>query len=209
MTFQPPPPPPPPGGNPPPPPPPPAGPPPPPPGQWGAPAAGGGGFDPKSVNQYDWGIIAAGVLLFIFSFVSYYSYKVKASAGGFTASATGHVNAWHGFFGWFGMLVALVGSAAIALAIFAPHVKLPMSNRVIAMLAYGIATLCLILAIFVIPGDTSGASGFGIKVSKGHGVGFWISLIVVLAGLVLSLMRAQQTNTALPGPLNKMPKIGQ
>ncbi|MDT4983006.1 MAG: hypothetical protein QOF95_496, partial [Pseudonocardiales bacterium] len=95
MTFQPPPPPPPPGGPPPPPggqppgygpPPPGAQPPgygaPPPPGNpYGAPGgspygAPGPGFDPKSVNPLDWGIIAAGVLAFIFSIVSFYKAKV-------------------------------------------------------------------------------------------------------------------------------------
>src|SRR3954467_7669138 len=93
MTFQPPPHPP--GGNPP---------PPPPPSQWG-PAPGGANqqFDPKTVNSLDWVIMGAGVLIFIFSFVSYYTF----SAGGFTVSES----AWHGFFGWFAMLLALIGSA--------------------------------------------------------------------------------------------------
>jgi hypothetical protein len=138
------------------------------------------------------------LLAFIFSFVSYYTF----SAGPFSVSES----AWHGFFGWFGMLAAIVGSAAVGLTLFMPHVKLPMANRLVAVIAYAVAALCVILALFIVPGylgyDTSG-------VSKGHGVGYWISLIVILAGLVLSLMRAQQTNTALPGPLSKMPKIGK
>lgn len=197
MTFQPPAPPPPPGGNPPPPPP--GGTPPPPPGQWGTPASGGGGFDPKTVNNLDWGILAAGALAFIFSFVSYYSYSLKGFSG------AGHWNAWHGFFGWFAMLCALVGSALTALALFAPQIKLPFAARLGALIAYALATLSVILALFVVPDP--GFSGSGLN--KGHGFGYWVSLIVIVAGLVLSLMRAQQTNTALPGALNKMPKIGQ
>jgi hypothetical protein len=196
MTFQPPPP----GENPPPPPP-----PPPPPGQWGPPpggaAGGGSSFDPKSVNPLDWGILAAGLLAFIFSFVSYYSYSYRGHT-------LGHWNAWHGFFGWFAMLLALIGSAVVAMELFAPHVKMPWPNRLVGLIAYAVATLCVILAIFVIPGDTGGADAFGVHIDKGHGVGFWISLIVIIAGLVLSLMRFQQTGGTLPGPLANMPNIG-
>lgn len=195
MTFQPPPPPP--GDNPPPPP------PPPPPGQWGPPPGGQGGsaFDPKNVNPLDWGILAAGLLAFIFSFVSYYSYSYRGVD-------IGHWNAWHGFFGWFAMLLALIGSAVVAMELFAPQVKMPWANRLIGLAAYAVATLCVILAIFIIPGDTGGADAFGVHIDKGHGVGFWISLIVIIAGLVLSLMRFQQTGGKLPGPLANMPNIG-
>jgi hypothetical protein len=199
MTFQPP------------PPPPPGAPPPPPggqpPGQWGPPPGGnpygapGPGFDPKNVNPLDWGILAAGFLAFIFSFVSYYSYSIK----GCNECGSGHLNAWHGFFGWFAMLLALVGSAAVAISLFAPHVKLPVPARLAGLGAYALATLCVILAIFIVPGDFG---AFGGTVDKGHGVGFWISLIVIVAGLVLSLMRFQQSGGELPGALNRMPNIG-
>jgi hypothetical protein len=220
MTFQPPPPPPPPGGPTPPPPPgaqPPYGSPPPaaqppygaqpPSQQWGAPPPATGGyrppaaFDPKTVNPLDWGILAAGFLAFIFSFVSYYSYKI--SIAGFT-SGTGHWNAWHGFFGWFAMLCALVGSAVVAVSLFAPQVKLPMPARLLGLGAYALATLSVILALFIVP--SPGFSGSGLD--KGHAFGYWISLIVILAGLVLSLMRFQESGGQLPGALNKLPNIG-
>jgi hypothetical protein len=211
MTFQPPPPPPPGGPPPPPPPPPPGG--QPPGGQWGAPPPGGygsgGSFDPKSVNPLDWGILAAGALAFIFSFVSYYSYKAKVSSGGVSfSSGTVHWSAWHGFFGWFAMLLALIGSALVAVSLFAPQVKMPVPARLAGLGAYALATLSVILALFVIPGDTGGSGAFGVHVDKGHGFGYWISLIVIIAGLVLSLMRFQQSGGVLPGALSKMPNIG-
>jgi hypothetical protein len=162
---------------------------------------GAGAFDPKSVNPLDWAILGAGFLAFIFSFVSYYSYSLK----GFS-QYSGHWNAWHGFFGWFAMLLALVGSGAVALALFAPHVKLPLPARLAALGAYALASLCVILALFIVP-DPGGLGSSSIN--KGHGFGYWISLIVILAGLVLSLMRAQQTDTKLPGALNNLPKIGR
>ncbi len=191
MTFQPPPsPPPPPPG---PPPGPPAGGPPqgPPPSQWGPPPGSSGGssgsFDPKSVNQLDWGILGAGVLAFIFSFVSYYTVDVR----GF---GSGSESAWNGFFGWFAMLLALVGSAAVALDLFMPHVKLPFPNRLIGLGAYAVATLSVLLALLVNPIDDGGIPG----VDTGHGFGYWVSLIVIVAGLVLSFLRFQQTGGQLP-----------
>jgi hypothetical protein len=187
MTYQPPPPPPPPAGN--------YG------GQPSRPA-----FDPKSVNPLDWGILAAGVLAFIFSFVSYYSYSV--SAKGFGSLGAGHWDAWHGFFGWFAMLCALVGSAVVAIALFMPQVRMPLPARLAGLGAYALGTVCVILALFIVPGDTSGASALGVHVNKGHSVGYWISLIVIIAGLVMSLMRLQQEGGQLPGALNNLPNLG-
>jgi hypothetical protein len=68
----------------------------------------------------------------------------------------------------------------------------------------------VILSIFIIPDlSVDGVTVDSGKADTGHDFGFWVSLIIVLAGLVLSLMRAQQTNTAMPGALNKVPKIGK
>lgn len=202
MTFQPP-------------PPPPSGPPTPPPGEWGPPPgqgpSGGGNFDPKSVDKLDWGIIGAGVIAFLFSFISFYSGASGTFEGHDVSTDYGSASAWTsifggGFFAWFAMVFAVVGAVAIALAIFQPNVKLPISNRLLAVYGFGAGAIFEIIAIFVTPGlDTFG----GGSASLDHGAGFWISLIVILAGAVLAIMRAQQTNTAMPGPLNKVPKIGK
>src|SRR4051794_13957236 len=177
-------------------------PPPPPPGQWGPPPGGGqptrGSSDPKTVNNLDWGILGIGALVFIFSFVDYYTF----SESGFSVSE----NAWHGFFGWFAMLCAVAGSVIVGLELFMPQVKLPFPNRLIALGLYALATLCVILALFVIP------SYLGVSVpdsvDTGHGFGYWISLILILGGTVLSLMRLQQTGGKLPGALGNLPNIG-
>jgi hypothetical protein len=77
-----------------------------------------------------------------------------------------------------------------------PHVKLPVPNRLVGLGAYAVATLCVILALFVVP-DYNGIS-VPSSVDTGHGIGYWISLIVIIAGLVLSFMRFQQTGGKLP-----------
>jgi hypothetical protein len=146
------------------------------------------------VNQLDWGIIAAGVLAFIFSFISYYT----VSAGPASASTS----AWHGFFGWAATLLALVGAGLVAMELFAPQMKLPVNSRLAGLGCFAVATLFVIIALFTNPyPDVSG-------LDRGHGFGYWASLIVIIAGTVLSLMRVQQTGTALPGALGNLPNIG-
>lgn len=186
MTFQPPPP----GDNPP------APPPPSQPGPYGPPSGGQPAFNPANVNPLDWAILGLGVLTFIFSFFDYYT----ASAGPFTVSES----AWHGFFGWFAMLLALAGSAVVAMELFAPQVKMPWPNRLVGIALYVLAVVCMIIAGFVTPGVSGSVPG----ISFGRGVGFYGSLIFILAGTVLSFMRAQQTGTKLPGPLGNIPQIG-
>jgi hypothetical protein len=159
---------------------------PPPPGSGGATGRSAGGYNAdemkaavQSANPYDLGIIAAGVLAFIFSLFAYYK------ASGFGASTS--ESAWNGFFGWFAAVVALAASAALAAALFG-KVKLPIPLRLSVLVAYGVALLCVLLALVVIPGkvDIKG-------VDYGHGVGYWISLIVILGGGVLAFLRKDAT----------------
>ncbi|MDT4899473.1 MAG: hypothetical protein QOJ78_403, partial [Pseudonocardiales bacterium] len=109
----------------------------PPPGGYGPPPGGGygapkPGFDPKTVNPLDWAAVAAGVLALIFSFISYYTDGTSISGScpaGASVNNNASESAWHGFFGWFGTLLALVGAGLIALDLFAPQVKLPVPTR--------------------------------------------------------------------------------
>ncbi len=222
MTFQPPPPPP--GGTPPPPPP--SG----QPGQWGPPPgggysppgggysppgggyspAGGAGFDPKTVNPLDWAIVGAGVLAFLFSFIDFYDGADVDSGGHSGTVDSGSASAWNdviggGFFSWFAMIFAIAGAVMVALALFRPHVKLPVPARLAGLGLFALAALFEIIGIFVTPGD----SAFGVDVSLNHGFGFWVSLIVIIAGVVLSLMRFQAGGGQLPGALANVPNIGQ
>jgi hypothetical protein len=131
--------------------------------------------------------MAAGILAFLAGFMPFY--KLSVGAGGFAAS--GSWNAWHGFFGWFGVLCALVGAAAVAATLFA-KVALPMPLYQIVTAAFGLASVCLILALFVNPLPSCG--GFG-GCSRGHGFGYWVALILVLAGTALSVLRMRESTT--------------
>jgi hypothetical protein len=158
--------------------------------QWSAPPpgqpapAGRGGFDLGSVKPMDWGILAAGFLAFIFSFVTYYSYSFGPLSRDF--------NAWDGFFGWFSTLLALFSAALLAVHLFAPQVQLP-TVRSVVLGGFGLAALFVIIAGFV---DSRNISGTGIDSSRG--AGYYLSLIVILAGAVLSYLRLRETGGALP-----------
>lgn len=144
----------------------------------------------------DWGIIGAGVLALILSTFAYYVAKV--SGNGISVSQS--FSAWHGLFGWLSAILALLGAAALAAEIFAPgNLKLPRPARQIAFLLFALATLCVLLAFFIHPGTGVGATGgTGFSAKVGHGFSYWVSLIVIIAGTVLSYLRLKATGGALP-----------
>ncbi|WP_151083905.1 DUF2721 domain-containing protein [Nocardioides cynanchi] len=170
-----------------------------PPAQSSAPAAGASQYDfnqakstLQGAHKFDLGIMAAGLVAFIAGLLPFYT--ISVSAGGF-GGASDSVTAWHGFFGWFGVLLALVGAVVVALALFA-NVTLPMPLYQLATAAFGAALICLILALFVIPGGgCNGAGAFGVKCDTGHGIGYWLALLAVIAGLALSVLRMRETTT--------------
>ncbi len=167
-------------------------PPPPPPGSPypSGPPGGKPSFDPKNVNPMDWGIIAAGVLTLLFSFFPYYT----ASASAFGYTYTGDINGWHGLT-WLGTILAFAGAALLAVDLFMPGtIKLPAPTRLVVLGAFAIAFLTILLGLVWVPIDTAGVS----DVDKGHGIGFWLSAIAVIAGLVLSVLRLKATGGSLP-----------
>jgi hypothetical protein len=172
----------------------------PPPAQSSAPAAGGSQYDfnqarstLQGAHKFDLGIIVAGLIAWLAGFMSFYT--ASASFGG--ASVSAHVNAYHGFFGWFAVWVALAGAVVVALALFNIVKGLPMPLYQMAAAAFGLALLCLILALFITPGGDacSGASGFGVSCDTGHGFGYWLALLAVIAGLALSVLRMRESTS--------------
>lgn len=155
--------------------------------------AGMQGFDPKSIDPLDWGIVAAGVIAFIFSTFKFFTYKVKIA----TFSDQASYSAWHGALAPIAILLAMAAAILLAVHLIA-NLKLPFPVRLVVLAAFALASLLLLIALFVVPGNTGGAGAFGIKVDKGHGIGYWVSLLAVLAGTGLSFKRFTDTGGTLP-----------
>jgi len=135
----------------------------------------------RSANPMDLGLVACGLLAFIFSLFPFY----KASfSGTVLGSSSTSETAWHGFFGWFAALVALAVAVLVALHLLGIRFLDASLTRLIALGGFALSLLCLLIALFVIPGkaDIDG-------VDFGHGVGYWLCLIVVLVGLGLAFLR--------------------
>jgi hypothetical protein len=133
----------------------------------------------QGANQYDLGIIAAGVLVFLLSlFPGYYTFDVGAVDGSY--------NAWHGFFGWFAAVLALAGAGLLAARLFA-NVSLPFPTRLTVLGLFGAALLFVIIAGLTWAGQDTG----GVDIGKytGHGFTYWLSLILIIAGGALAFMR--------------------
>jgi hypothetical protein len=162
----------------------------------GQPAAGRPGlqgFDPKTIDPLDWGIIGAGVIAFLFSLFDYFTYKV--SFAGFSRSDS--ISAWHGVLAPIATLLAIAAAVLLAVDVIA-KMRLAIPVRLVVLGAFALATLLLLLALFVVPGNTNGLGALGVKVNKGHGIGYWISLLAVLAGTGLSFKRFTDTGGKLP-----------
>jgi hypothetical protein len=163
---------------------------------WNAAAANVRTFDARALSPFDLAIMAMGVLGFLLSFAGFYKYSVKVTAGGAGVSfgASGTVSAWHGFFGWFGVLAGLAAALILAADLIA-KIPLPFNVRLVTFAAAAVAAVCLLLALVVVPGNTGVASGFGIKIDKGHGWAYWIVLLMSLASAGLSFKRLKDTSS--------------
>jgi hypothetical protein len=149
----------------------------------------------------DWALIAVGALAFLFSFISYYKFSVSG-AGSLGDSAS--YSAWHdidggGFVGWFGIIIALVGTVVVGLSLFAPQVTIPVPvpPRLLALYVFVAAAVFEILALVLHPKFGSDNED-GFKASFGHGFGFWLCLLLAIAAAVLSYLRLKATGGKLP-----------
>jgi hypothetical protein len=183
-------------------------------------------FGPVLVNPLDWVTIGAGFLAFVFSFFAYYSYIATAAEtrgecanrSGIPDEARGVLSdlcggstagAWHGFFGWFGVLLGLVAAGLVAVAVVRPQQSKPSTARLVAVGAGVLGVLSTLIAFPVVPNWPEGedfihASGgslsraaYNSSVSEGHGFSYWVVLAMLLVLTVVTFVRFQQTGRSL------------
>jgi hypothetical protein len=147
----------------------------------------------QGANQYDLGIIAAGVLAFLLSFFPFYKASASVSGVGAFDGGSASWSAWHGFFGWFAALIALAAAVLLALRLLGINVLDARMTRLAVLGGFGLAFLCTLLALFVspLPGEEGKQSFGGVtaEYSKGQGWGYWIFALVIIVGLVLAFLR--------------------
>jgi hypothetical protein len=160
----------------------------------------------RKINSLDWVIVLCGGVALVFSYFSYYTYHAKTAAEqacAELANAPGPVastlrglchgdstSAWHGSYGGFGVLLAVLGACAVAAVALAPHVRFP--GRLLGTAAFAIAVVCTVLAGLTVP-DWSGKATLGIDaadyaagVAAGPGSSYWIVLVAVTLGAAAS-----------------------
>ena len=157
-----------------------------PPPAYGAPGYGAprSGFDFASVNPLDWGILGGGVLAFIFSFFDFYTAaatdarpvaarrarRAAIDAGDSSQSVrTRRPAAWHGFFGWFGVLILARRRRLAALAVFRRQVEAPYRRGWSRSARSRSARFFIFIALFVDPdSETSSADDQQIRPRLGR-----------------------------------------
>ena len=151
----------------------------------------------QGAHKYDLGIVIAGAVAFLGSLMPYYTVSVDMMGISSSASA----NAWHGFFGWVGVLAAVAGSGLVLAHLLGAASKLPVPARTGALVAYAVAVVCTVLALFVYPGGGCQdlevlGSNVCDGIDEGRGVGYWLTLLAVVAGLVLAWLRRGEASDA-------------
>ncbi len=150
----------------------------------------------QGAHKFDLGIIAAGVIAWLAGFMPFYT--VSVSVAGISRSDS--ASAYHGFFGWFGIWVALAAAVVVAAALIG--VALPISAHQAALGLFGLALVCLIFTLFIFPGGDCGDIGAvggalgGFKCDTGRGFGYWLAVLAVFAGGGLAFMRMRESTTS-------------
>ena len=143
----------------------------------------------KSADRLDLATIGAGVLAFLGSLLPYYT----VSFDGFGASASSSANAWHGFFGWFGAVLALAGAALLVARLLRVALPLAVPVRTAVLALFGLAAVCTLLALVVTPGGDCDDIAFLDTacdlIDQGHGVGYWLALLATVGGTALAALR--------------------
>lgn len=167
-----------------------------------------GGFEPqplenalRTADRQDLALVCAGILALIFSVVPWwYSASFRGSSD--------HTNAWHGFFPWFGALLAVAGGVFVALIVLNALPQLPVNAYLVTTGFFGLAAVLLLVSLFTSPYVSQLQDlchGVGRSCSRsdletlgfdfGTGVLLWLTFLLVLAATVIAAFRFAKTRS--------------
>lgn len=146
--------------------------------------------DLRSLPRNDLGVIAAGALALIVSFLPYYGASSDIPGiGHFSAN----VNAWHGT-ALVGMLLVVAAAAVAAAQAFAaqslPRITVSWNLVVLALSALG--AVLIVIRSFTLP------SGSGLGIDYGIRYGGWLLIICAVVQAVFAALRFRATGESLP-----------
>lgn len=145
--------------------------------------------DVRQLPRDDLGVIGAGALALLFSFLPYYG--LKYGAGAFHGSAS--VNAWHGT-ALLGTLLVVAAAAVAALQAFSPA-TLPKTS---VSANFGVLALSVVGAVLVVIRSFTLPSGSGFGISYGIRWGGYLLILVCIAQAVFALLRFRASGEAFP-----------
>jgi hypothetical protein len=133
-----------------------------------------------TVHPLDLGVVAAGVVTVVFSFRGYYTVSA-----GYVSDSTG---AWHGFFGWFGVVLAAAGAAVVAAVLALPRTRFPVAPHPVALALFALGAVSTAVALTTTGYDTARRLP-GVPVESGHGYGYWVCLTAIVAAAAMTAAR--------------------
>jgi uncharacterized membrane protein len=141
--------------------------------------------DVRQLPRWDQGLLASGVLVFIFSFFPYYG----ASYRGDSTSVT----AWHGW-AFVALLLLLAAAVVAAVQIFAGTdlPDLPVTWNVIVTALAAVGFIILVIRSFTLD------SGNFLGVDYGLRWGAWLLMLAALAEVAFAVLRFRDSGEALP-----------
>jgi hypothetical protein len=124
----------------------------------------------QEINRNDLGVMGAGVVFLIATFLPFYGLSYKGSLAGLGSYSW---NAWHSY-GVLGVLLVLAAAIIIAVKTFSAMPTLPVGLHVLAAGLAALGTLLLILRAFTYPTAHGAGASIGVK---------WGAYVVFIAGI--------------------------
>lgn len=165
-----------------------------------SPPVPGPAFELADITRSGWGVLAASLLTFVFSFLPWWSWSYSWSVLGLSYSSSGSASAWHRF--WFlGVLAAVAAGvlyALVVMKVIAPQ-RTTMLLPVYAGLAAFVLTAISLIDTIRLGYDATGAS-------TGPSFGVFLALIATAALAYFTALTAQDGGARLPFTV---PKFGR
>jgi len=150
----------------------------------------------RQTQILNFAIIGAALLALIFSLLPYYTVKASLLGASYTQSA----NAWGSWASVLGVILVVLGGAAVALIVFGIlPAALHSTVRLAALGGFGLGWLLIVISLFYVPGlgGTSGSVMKAMGVSIGRGIGAWVTVLCATVALGVSVwlfLKAGPTN---------------